>query len=754
MRNLKLAIDNSDKHIKNMSILELKEAKKLSLSIPFKDRQSFFENILKPEVISFKYSITSPEWLMSDFDSPVWDCLFVDIKKTIDFKVVLDDGSFLTDHGNSNLLYTFKYILCIQTHPRFNGGCRLTPKYCASKIRIALGFLDYILIKGDYFKLAEFGLSLITGNDLGLFMTRMQKGVFEGIYEYHQHANQLLRQKGMNVSDGDIEAFLNIHPEALYLPEDNALELTSNEILRARTWIWMEGGYREKNKFKNVLKPYLYSNTLHGFGLNFPIIQELKLYKEDLQSEYLSVPVRSKKSQNVSEDMILGYRRLIRSLRVVSGDEYLGIRDNALDEFEGQKNDSQCDENEGIHRFRSLPGKVVFKAMRDAFEFSKQYENEILESMFDILSEAQKLSKNDKLESMNILVRETVSDTLLELGVKVWGFKGKPNNYYQMFRSNVSLLDLYYVLIGSLQILLGTLMARRAGELYELESECLLPKKINPHLNEHDTVDFCLVFHNRKSGDAGEREPLERPIPRSVAKSVWNFQQFRIRLIKNGIIKKDASLLLSFFKSGGIKSKMDKDFYGRHFNKFCDYFETLTVRSAKGELHRYYIRQHQLRRFFAMCFFWGSGYDGLDTLRWFLGHTDSEHLWNYITEHTPGIVLRGAKAEALVHGLNADSIVGIERLRALLKERFDVGTLTIELLADAIDDLEDDAMSGYVTLDPTIEQLQCEMENNVDTLLMEGVIDLQPTFLTVTNEDGEVVQKVTLVLIVKDIENA
>jgi hypothetical protein len=33
------------------------------------------------------------------------------------------------------------------------------------------------------------------------------------------------------------------------------------------------------------------------------------------------------------------------------------------------------------------------------------------------------------------------------------------------------------------------------------------------------------------------------------------------------------------------------------------------------------------------------------------------------------------------------------------------------------------------------------------------VIDLEPTFLTVTNDKGEIVQKVTLVLIIKEIEN-
>lgn len=37
-----------------------------------------------------------------------------------------------------------------------------------------------------------------------------------------------------------------------------------------------------------------------------------------------------------------------------------------------------------------------------------------------------------------------------------------------------------------------------------------------------------------------------------------------------------------------------------------------------------------------MCFFWGSGFGSLDTLRWFLGHTNVEYVYHYITESTSG----------------------------------------------------------------------------------------------------------------------
>ena len=37
-----------------------------------------------------------------------------------------------------------------------------------------------------------------------------------------------------------------------------------------------------------------------------------------------------------------------------------------------------------------------------------------------------------------------------------------------------------------------------------------------------------------------------------------------------------------------------------------------------------------------MLFFWSKSYEGLDALRDFLGHTDTEHLYHYITENING----------------------------------------------------------------------------------------------------------------------
>lgn len=66
-----------------------------------------------------------------------------------------------------------------------------------------------------------------------------------------------------------------------------------------------------------------------------------------------------------------------------------------------------------------------------------------------------------------------------------------------------------------------------------------------------------------------------------------------------------------------------------------------------------------------MCFFWGSGFGSLDTLRWFLGHTDVQHVYNYITESSSGEVLKSVKTQFLL-----ENIEKYENLLNLIKDNY------------------------------------------------------------------------------------
>jgi len=592
-------------------------------------------------------------------------------------------------------------------------------------------------------------------------------GVSDGIYNITSRISQYLKQQSSKVSQEEVEAFLAQYPSNRLRPEEYSLDLTFNQLMRARAWLKLTGAYEHHSEndaqYGKIRMRFFaerfYANTLHGCQSNFANLPELSLTETPSMREFNSVPVHSKKGQ-LSSRTLLFYETALRSMRLLIGSQFVGIKSNVLDDFDSFKS-APLLLTGTIKRNRSLPAPVALKAMRDAFEFSTQYADDILSAVSKMLIELPKYKgKYDNVfTKLDAEVPSVISDSLKELGISRWAISGstpekQPRYFFQQLRKSVGLYELYGVLLGCIQIIIGTLMARRTGELIDLTHDCLVPFNKDPTLEENSKIGYSIIFDNSKSGESKEREQLNRPIALSGAKLIWKLRQFRQRLLEVEGIKLDTGLFLIINGRSVLPAAISNDSYLNNLDTFCDYFQTRTIALSDKDVRRYYIRQHQLRRFFAMAFFWGSGYDGLDTLRWFLGHTDAEHLWHYITENTPGVVLRGAKAETLLHGLNANNIEGIERLRELLKQRFDVSAITIESLPETLDDLEDDAESGYIETEPEIASLQQELEVDIEILLEEGVIDLEPTFCTITSEDGKIKQKVTLVLIVKEVDDA
>jgi len=89
----------------------------------------------------------------------------------------------------------------------------------------------------------------------------------------------------------------------------------------------------------------------------------------------------------------------------------------------------------------------------------------------------------------------------------------------------------------------------------------------------------------------------------------------------------------------------------------------------------------------------------MDTLRWFLAHTDVKHLWHYITESVPGQVLRSVAAEWVAYGVQHASQETSD-LATELATHFgtsDFSILDQEALALHLEDLIED---GRLSVEP------------------------------------------------------
>lgn len=184
---------------------------------------------------------------------------------------------------------------------------------------------------------------------------------------------------------------------------------------------------------------------------------------------------------------------------------------------------------------------------------------------------------------------------------------------------------------------------------------------------------------------------------------------------------------------------------------FCDYIKTPTT-VLDGVTYRYYILEHELRRFFALLFFWSSGDKKIDSLRHQLAHSDASHLYNYISESITGDILNSTKATYLSHKFRNLKSTDLEKINVALSSQFGVDSINLTTTSDFMDlyfpdDVQDEDFN--LSIDPEILVQQAKLEGQIQYLLDNDIIALEPEFFK--NESNE--STFNFVVKVKDLEN-
>ena len=143
-----------------------------------------------------------------------------------------------------------------------------------------------------------------------------------------------------------------------------------------------------------------------------------------------------------------------------------------------------------------------------------------------------------------------------------------------------------------------------------------------------------------------------------------------------------------------------------------------------------------------MTFYWAYGYEASETLRYFLAHTDIEHLERYVTEETSGEVLRGVQAERMIDGIRNRDISHIGELEVILKKKFGLNSIEYTTYAEISEDIEDELIVLAKTHEHVIPQRYKNYDvllNGIEKLLSDGVINLKAEYAVVksksTNEE-------------------
>lgn len=192
--------------------------------------------------------------------------------------------------------------------------------------------------------------------------------------------------------------------------------------------------------------------------------------------------------------------------------------------------------------------------------------------------------------------------------------------------SNPSFLTIINALIGACIMCIGFLKPSRIDELSELPRNCLIEKGFT-HKN------YWLSLPLGKSGQKELNQNVDKPIPFITAKAISLLQRIGGCLAKSYNLKTEPSSRLLFMPSGvGFRPPHGSDFEEK-INRCLDAFIDLNDLPLDTSGNKFYVRIHEMRRFFIIMMFYHGKFHSLDAIRDIAGHTDAGHTYAYITEN-------------------------------------------------------------------------------------------------------------------------
>ena len=216
--------------------------------------------------------------------------------------------------------------------------------------------------------------------------------------------------------------------------------------------------------------------------------------------------------------------------------------------------------------------------------------------------------------------------------------RSTPEKSFDLMRNAPSLMDALEILVGACLVSIAILKPSRDEEIWSLKRSCTIK-----HQSGRGDA-WWLEFSLGKSGQLGVNRETQKPIPYFTAKAIGLIQRLGDGLCKiysdDNTCSKDLFYLPT--KSFGIPTDNNtRTRVNTCLNHFCDYVNLPTDQYGR----RWYVRIHEMRKWFLLMMFWHSRYGVLDAVRWIAGHTNAKHTYAYIEANFPGEELPKLEAQ-------------------------------------------------------------------------------------------------------------
>ena len=243
-------------------------------------------------------------------------------------------------------------------------------------------------------------------------------------------------------------------------------------------------------------------------------------------------------------------------------------------------------------------------------------------------------------------IKEILANTPLPSVLQQAGFKFtslSPSKDFKRLRSNPSLQESLDILIGAVVVIISLMKPAREIEITGLPRTCLLRSKQGHYWLDSDLAKRTKAERRARTGG--------KPIPVVTARAIQQIRKLNRGLTKlfaeTDNYKRGKLFYLPNSNKWGAAMAINSKLLNKYLDLFCDYVALPPDEYGR----RWYLRIHQMRKWFLLLLFWNGRYDVLDAARWIAGHTDVKHLYAYIEREFPGGKIGKLEAECAVDQL-------------------------------------------------------------------------------------------------------
>lgn len=357
----------------------------------------------------------------------------------------------------------------------------------------------------------------------------------------------------------------------------------------------------------------------------------------------------------------------------------LGKFSHVLPELQGLEWASDFQTNEiakrlgvqGKARTRTIPVSTAMEYLNHSIRFIVEFGSDIVSMKNHCDKLLYEKLTNNKARKDHFCLKITVppSKTTTELNIKRYN-RNATNRSMDFKRKNLSVEEACDCLIASAYIIIGTFACKRIDEVLSLDEDCIRP-----------ALDggWELFFGLEKSSPIELLTSIGRPVPELVRKAV----DLLIDLTPTHLRESSSKEAVPLFKSSvdvsnsnKVIREMSEDTLNNLLTQFADFVQITPDTQSFPEPRRWYLRTHQLRRFFAITYFWHNSFTDLPALAWFMGHVDIETTIRYITEDIEGAEISEEQAR-FAASIMSEEVQGYQlpEVEEKVKKHFKIETL-------------------------------------------------------------------------------